>query len=99
MGAHPVTSPAPRRRPAASAYQPGDEATSHCRLTDSSLWSAQRRFYERRGIGAWRTATVPHHVTNNVALAQTYAQAVLGFVHDTEVTEPLHVVELGAGCG
>ncbi len=69
------------------------------RLSESPLWAAQRRFYERAGIEAWRTATVPHHVTNNVALATAYARIVLGFLRDAGGREPLYVVELGAGCG
>jgi hypothetical protein len=64
------------------------------------LWAAQRGFYERAGIEAWRTATVPHHVTSNVALATAYARVVLAFLRDTRGSrEPLYVVELGAGSG
>jgi hypothetical protein len=69
------------------------------RLSASPLWAAQRRFYERAGIEAWRTATVPHHVTSNVALATAYARIVLGFLRDMPHREPLDVVELGAGSG
>ena len=67
------------------------------RLSQSPLWAAQRRFYERVGIDAWRTATVPHHVTNNVALATAYARIVLGLLRES--SEPLQVLELGAGAG
>ena len=42
---------------------------------------------------------MPHHVTNNVALATAYARVVLGFLRDTPSHEPLYIVELGAGCG
>jgi len=42
---------------------------------------------------------VPHHVTDNVALATAYARVVLGFLRDTPSGEPLYIVELGAGCG
>jgi hypothetical protein len=69
------------------------------RLSTSTLWAAQRRFYEREGLDAWRTGVVPHHVTSNVALATAYARVVLGFVRDTTPRAPLHVIELGAGCG
>ena len=72
------------------------------RLSESPVWSAQRRFYERAGIEAWRTATVPHHVTSNVALATAYARVVLGFLRDgprPSRREPLTIVELGAGSG
>ena len=74
---------------------------AHHRLSDSALWPAQRRFYERAGIDAWRTNTVPHHVTSNVALATAYARVVAGFLEDRPSARrtPLHVVELGAGSG
>jgi tetratricopeptide (TPR) repeat protein len=49
------------------------------------MWAAQRRYYERAGIEAWRTATVPHHVTSNVALATAYARIVAGFLRDTDM--------------
>ena len=42
---------------------------------------------------------MPHHVTNNVALATAYARVVHGFLRDTPSREPLYIVELGAGCG
>jgi hypothetical protein len=69
------------------------------RLSASPLWAAQRRFYERAGIDAWRTGTVPHHVTSNVALAHAYARIVHGFLRDTARPGPLDVIELGAGPG
>jgi len=69
------------------------------RLSASPLWAAQRRFYERAGVDAWRTSVVPHHVTSNVAIATAYARVVAGFLRDTEDGTPLYVVELGAGSG
>ena len=63
------------------------------------MWDAQRRYYQRAGIEAWRSATVPHHVTNSVALASAYARVVRGFLADTQTREPLTIVELGAGAG
>jgi hypothetical protein len=69
------------------------------RLSESPLWTAQRRFYETSGVEAWRTGTVPHHVTNSVALAEAYARVVCAFAQDARSREPLHVVELGAGSG
>ena len=69
------------------------------RLSESPLWTAQRRFYERAGVHAWGTAIVPHHVTSNVALATAYARIVEGFLRDTGGRAPLHIVELGAGPG
>ncbi|HYE92894.1 MAG TPA: SAM-dependent methyltransferase [Terriglobales bacterium] len=88
---------APRRRRDRLADHP--IAARFTRLSESPLWDAQRRYYERAGVDAWRSATVPHHVTNNVALAVAYARVVLGFLRDTRPREPLTVVELGAGAG
>jgi hypothetical protein len=72
---------------------------AYCRLSAAPLWSAQRRFYQTTGIEAWRTGTVPHHVTNSMALAEAWARIVCGFARDAPSREPLHVVELGAGSG
>jgi tetratricopeptide (TPR) repeat protein len=79
---------------------------SERRLSRSLLWTLQRRYFERAGIDAWRTATVPHHVTNNPALAHAYAQVFLGFLRDCVgagpapgPSDPFTLVELGAGCG
>jgi tetratricopeptide (TPR) repeat protein len=78
----------PRRR---AAYR---------RLSESPLWTAQRRFYEQAGIEAWRTGTVPHHVTSNVALATAYARIVLGFLSECAgQLDPLYILEIGAGPG
>ena len=76
------------------------------RLSDSLLWQAQRRYFERTGIEAWRSGAVPYYVTNNPRLASRYAETVFGYLRDwhnnrtsSEHQEPLHIVELGAGCG
>ena len=74
------------------------------RLSESALWSLQRRWYERLGVDAWRTSTVPYHATNNAFLARAYAEVIVGFLRDcaaagADPAEPVHVVELGAGCG
>ena len=44
------------------------------RLSESPIWAANRRYYDRTGIDAWRTGTVPHYVTNNVPLATASLQ-------------------------
>lgn len=72
------------------------------RLSESCLWPMQRRFFDQQGVRAFQTATVPHYVTNNPALATAYAEFVLGVLRDHRATpseEPLHIVELGAGSG
>lgn len=73
------------------------------RLSESSLWQLQRRYFENAGRDAFSTATVPHYITNNAYLATAYAQLVLGFVidrrADLDPNEPMYLVELGAGSG
>nr|AYM52505.1 TPR repeat-containing protein [Archangium sp.] len=76
------------------------------RLSQSLIWELQRRYYDRAGIDAWSTATVPHHVTSNPALAQAYAEIFIGYLRDCrsgnpalDESEPVTIVELGAGSG
>jgi tetratricopeptide (TPR) repeat protein len=84
------------------------------RLSESLLWQAQRKYFHREGVGAWRTNTVPHYITNNPALARAYADVVYGFLRDCESSgrgsdgsecqsldtkQTLYILELGAGSG
>src|SRR3954468_17633866 len=73
------------------------------RLSRSVLWRLQGQFYERRGMAAWSEGIVPHHVTCNPYLARAYARVILGFVRDwrdrLDRSQPLYIVELGAGSG
>src|SRR5689334_9516761 len=72
------------------------------RLSESLLWSAQRAYFERAGIGAWSTGTVPHYVVTNPALAHAMARVVFGYLRDVGAQadgEPAHIIELGAGSG
>jgi hypothetical protein len=74
-------------------------------LSRSCLWRAQRAYFERAGLDAWRRGTVPHHVTSNPFIGNAYAEVIAGFVEDwcddpsIPSTEPVHVIELGAGSG
>lgn len=82
------------------------------RLSRSLLWQAQRRFFERQGIEAWRQGVVPHYITSNPYLANTYARLVFAFLRDCHTmppgqagfppldpTQPLYIIELGSGSG
>lgn len=76
------------------------------RLSQSIVWAAQRRFFVRHGIEAWRQGIVPSYITNNPALARSYAETVLGYLRDrlssgVPITAAARftIVELGAGCG
>ncbi|NRR30247.1 GNAT family N-acetyltransferase [Oxalobacteraceae bacterium] len=73
-------------------------------FADSALWWLQRSYYERKGQDAWSEGMVPHYVSSHPAMARAYAQVVLGFWRDLKAqgmasTQPLYIVELGAGCG
>jgi hypothetical protein len=82
-----------------------------CKLSLSSLWRRQREYFRRSGLDAWRTATVPHYVTNNPVTARAQAEIAVGYLLDRRAAEEsapvassveaasLHVVELGAGTG
>lgn len=79
---------------------------SEQRLSDSLLWAAQRRFFERQGVAAWRNGVVPHRVTNNPSLARAYAELALGLLRDLheagaafDAAAPFTIIELGAGSG
>lgn len=71
-------------------------------LSQSVIWELQRAYYERRASEAF--AEVPHQVVDNPFVAAAYARVVLGFLRDgarggLDPSEPLYVVELGAGAG
>ncbi|HEY1652505.1 MAG TPA: SAM-dependent methyltransferase [Acidimicrobiales bacterium] len=77
------------------------------RLSESSIWRLERGYFEQRGIQAWASGDVPHSGTNNTVQARAYAQLLEGVLADAaagafgrfEPSEPVHVVELGAGSG
>jgi hypothetical protein len=78
-------------------------APEYDRLSRTRIWDVQRSYFEEQGPRAWSSGAVPHYVTSNPYLAQAFAEFVLGFARDLghapEPGCPLHVVELGAGCG
>jgi tetratricopeptide (TPR) repeat protein len=74
------------------------------RLSRSRLWRLQRKYFEQAGVAAWGSATVPHYITCNAFIAESYAKVVLGWMRDCAAAgiddkEPLQIVELGAGSG
>jgi hypothetical protein len=76
-------------------------------FAQSMLWDLQRRYFAERGVDAWRQGEVPHYVTSNPRMADSYAQIVLAFLRDRQrlagadepAAEPLYICELGAGSG
>lgn len=75
------------------------------RLSQSMLWSLQRNFYDKSGVGAWNSGTVPHYITNNPRMAGAWADVVLGYLRDLaqqgqlDTESPFYLVEIGAGAG
>lgn len=80
-------------------------------LSRSRLWQLQRDFFVRERIGAWSAGTVPHYIANNAFVARSYAEVLLGWLRDLvaaaasgaapplDRTQPIYIVELGAGSG
>jgi hypothetical protein len=88
--------------------QPGGAAGPAMRLSESPLWDRQRRFYAREAQGIWGTATVPHSITCNPRIANTYARLALEFLRATgsgadrgtrDAVDMPHLVEFGGGTG
>lgn len=102
----PGSAAAPRRVPV-----PGGRETAGADefrpLSRSPLWDLMARYYQERGIEAWRSGAVPHYVTNNPVIGAAYAEMVFGLMLDLRrmgklprpTGQPLHVCELGAGTG
>ena len=82
----------------ARARSSARRATGQGRLSDSPLWTEQRRFFVDHGVSAWATGAVPHYITNNPRLAGSYAELVTAWM---AVAGPrvVYLVELGSGSG
>lgn len=72
-------------------------------LSRSCLWALQRRFFRDQGLQAWTQGLVPHYVSSNPTLARSYGRLIAAFLRDwrrdLDPSEPVHVIELGAGSG
>ena len=72
-------------------------------LSQSLLWTLQRRYFESQGVDAWRANVVPYYITSNPYIAQAYARLVLGYLRDLQPSldpaQPVYLLELGAGAG
>ena len=73
------------------------------RFSRSQLWRLQRAYFERTGLSAFSSATVPHYITNNTVIADAYARIVVGYLVDQLPTldreDHVYLVECGAGSG
>jgi hypothetical protein len=68
------------------------------RLSESILWTLQRRFFEDTPE-SFSSGTVPTFATTNAFIAQAYARLIQGFASDCAVQGPVTILELGAGHG
>jgi tetratricopeptide (TPR) repeat protein len=72
-------------------------------FSKSLLWDLQQQYFTQMGVEAWRQGEVPHYVTSNPTIANSYAEVVFAFWRDQQrlvpSTEPLYICELGAGSG
>jgi hypothetical protein len=75
-------------------------------LSQAVIWRDQRQYFVEAGIDAWRRNVVPSYVTNNPFIAHAYAQMLRAYLRDLRDSaalpadgSPVHIVELGAGCG
>jgi len=73
------------------------------RFSEAPIWELQRSYYEEQGTKAWENDAVPQYITNNPMIATAYAEMIFGFLqdraHQGDMTEPVTVLELGAGAG
>jgi hypothetical protein len=74
-------------------------------LSQSLVWGIQRNAYESRGPEGWSPGEVPDYATTNPYFVSAYAAVLLGYLRDCQQradfdpTEPVHIVEVGAGPG
>jgi hypothetical protein len=64
----------PRKEPAKPPLHILEDYTGFAR---SRIWDLQRRYYEQAGAKAWGSGVVPHYVTSNAFIAQSYARIAL----------------------
>lgn len=73
------------------------------KFSEAPIWELQRTYYEEQGIKAWENDEVPQYITSNPKIAAAYAEMIFGFLQDRVrlgfITEPVSIVELGAGSG
>jgi hypothetical protein len=85
------------------------------RLSESLLWKLQQNFYDSQGARAWASGVVPHYITGNGWIADSYAKVVLGWLRDCtaaasvasepgsfpplDLRHPVTLLELGCGSG
>ncbi len=72
-------------------------------FSKSAIWNLQRDYFQEAGIDAWRQGVVPHYITSNTVIGETYAELIFALLKDLawsgDVTQRVHILELGAGHG
>lgn len=72
-------------------------------FSESPLWRLNEKYYQSRGLEAWRSGEVPHQASSNSRIAKTIAELILGYLKDLALTsgssEKVYILELGAGHG
>lgn len=76
------------------------------RFSQSQLWRDQKKYYDEKGIEAWKE-DVPFYITSNPFIGSAYAQLVINFMRDMESQSPekkgeshvFYILELGSGTG
>ena len=51
-------------------------------FSKSHVWKLAMAFYDREGVESWAQGTVPHFVTSNAFIGQSYARILLGYIDD-----------------
>ncbi|WP_420628009.1 hypothetical protein [Candidatus Leptofilum sp.] len=79
-------------------------------LSQSLLWEIQRGYFLQAGMKAWQDDVVPSDISSNPVMARTYSHILFGYLRDCfaaaqrgefalNPSEPINIVELGAGSG
>ena len=72
-------------------------------LSKSLLWQIQRQYFLKNGMAAWQDDVVPHQISSSPYMARAYADIALAYLDDVadeiDVSQPIYIVELGAGSG
>jgi len=82
-----------------------DKAPVFGPLSKSKLYRLMTDFYVEAGVSAWVDHVVPHYISSNAKLAQSYASVIVSGMWDLhhqgklDKEHPFVVLELGAGSG
>jgi tetratricopeptide (TPR) repeat protein len=76
-------------------------------FSQSLLWELQQNYFAQQGVDAWRSGQVPHYVSSNPRMANSYAEMAVALWRDQQRVgfsreandEPIYLIELGVGSG